>query len=40
MVFSSWTFSDDFLDLIVTSQEGDETNYVKNGEWHLVKIII
>ena len=29
MVFSSWTFSDSLLNLIVTAQEGDESNYVK-----------
>ena len=40
MVFASWTFNGFLLDIIVTTQEGDETNYVSNGEWHLVKLVV
>ncbi len=38
MIFASWTFDGFFLDLNVNSNEGDTTNYIKNGEWHLVKL--
>lgn len=38
MIFASWTFDGFFLDLNVNSEEGDVTNYIKNGEWHLVKL--
>jgi hypothetical protein len=39
MVFASWTFDGFFLDINVNSREGDLTNYIKNGEWHLVKLM-
>lgn len=38
MVFASWTFDGFFIDLNVNSKEGDVTNYIKNGEWHLVNL--
>ncbi|CAF0756631.1 unnamed protein product [Brachionus calyciflorus] len=38
MIFASWTYDGFFLDLSVNSDEGDVTNYIKNGEWHLVKL--
>ncbi len=37
MIFASWTFDGFFLDLNLNSEEGDITNYIKNGEWHLVQ---
>lgn len=40
MIFASWTFNGFLLDLNVNSQEGDITNYMKNGEWHLVKLLV
>lgn len=36
MTFASWTFDGFLVDIILNSQEGDITNYIKNGEWHLV----
>ncbi len=39
MVFASWTFDGFFLDINVNSREGDLSNYIKNGEWHLVKLM-
>jgi hypothetical protein len=39
MVFASWTFDGFFLDININTGEGDTTNYIKNGEWHLVKIL-
>lgn len=36
MTFASWTFDGFLIDIIINSQEGDITNYIKNGEWHLV----
>ena len=39
MIFASWTFDGYFLDINVNSGEGDTTNYIKNGEWHLVKLL-
>ena len=39
MIFASWTFDGLFLDINVNSNEGDITNYIKNGEWHLVKLL-
>lgn len=36
MIFASWTFDGFLIDIIINSQEGDITNYIKNGEWHLV----
>ena len=39
MIFASWTFDGFFLDINVNSKEGDLTNYIKNGEWHLVKLM-
>ncbi len=39
MVFASWTFHGFFLDINVNSNEGDTTNYIKNGEWHLVDLV-
>ena len=39
MIFASWTFDGFFLDINVNSGEGDVTNYIKNGEWHLVKLM-
>jgi hypothetical protein len=39
MVFASWTFDGYLLDIEVNSHEGDVSNYIKNGEWHLVKIM-
>ena len=38
MTFASWTFDGYFLDLNVNSNEGDVTNYIRNGEWHLVNL--
>jgi hypothetical protein len=38
MIFASWTFHGYFLDINVNSNEGDTTNYIKNGEWHLVDL--
>ncbi len=38
MIFASWTFDGFFLDINVNVGEGDATNYIKNGEWHLVEI--
>ena len=38
MIFASWTFDGYLLDIDVNSNEGDVTNYIKNGEWHLVKL--
>jgi nicotinic acetylcholine receptor len=38
MIFASWSFDGFFLDLNLNSEEGDITNYIKNGEWHLVKL--
>ena len=40
MIFASWTFHGYLLDLTITSHDGDLTNYVKNGEWELVKLIV
>jgi hypothetical protein len=39
MIFASWTFDGYFIDINVNSGEGDTTNYIKNGEWHLVKLL-
>jgi hypothetical protein len=39
MIFASWTFDGFFLDININTGEGDVTNYIKNGEWHLVKLI-
>jgi hypothetical protein len=39
MIFASWTYDGFFLDINVNVGEGDTTNYIKNGEWHLVKIL-
>ena len=39
VIFASWTFHGYFLDINVNSNEGDATNYIKNGEWHLVNLI-
>jgi hypothetical protein len=39
MIFASWTFDGFFLDINVNSNEGDITNYIKNGEWHLVRLL-
>ncbi|CAF0756649.1 unnamed protein product [Brachionus calyciflorus] len=38
MIFASWTFDGFLIDINVNSNEGDTTNYIKNGEWHLVKL--
>ena len=38
MIFASWTYDGFSLDLDVNSNEGDITNYIKNGEWHLVNL--
>ena len=38
MIFASWTFDGFFLDINVNSVDGDITNYIKNGEWHLVRL--
>ena len=38
MVFASWTFNGFLLDIVINSQDGDVTNYIKNGEWHLVRL--
>ena len=39
MIFASWTFDGYLLDIDVNSNEGDVTNYIKNGEWHLVNLM-
>jgi hypothetical protein len=39
LIFASWTFDGYFLDINVNSGEGDTTNYIRNGEWHLVKLM-
>ena len=38
LIFASWTFDLLRLNLDINSEEGDSTNYIKNGEWHLVKL--
>ncbi len=38
MLFASWTFDGFFLDINVNTETGDTTNYIKNGEWHLVNL--
>ncbi len=38
LIFASWTFDLLRLNLDVNSKEGDSTNYINNGEWHLVKL--
>lgn len=38
MVFASWSYDGYGLDVDINSGEGDTTNYMKNGEWHLVKL--
>ena len=38
MIFASWTFDGYFLDILLNSNEGDLTNFIKNGEWHLVEL--
>ena len=40
MIFASWTFNGFLLDVNVNSEEGDTTNYMKNGEWSLVKLSV
>jgi hypothetical protein len=39
MIFASWSFDGFSLDININTGEGDVTNYIKNGEWHLVKLI-
>ena len=39
MIFASWTYDGFFLSINVNSKEGDTTNYIKNGEWHLVRLV-
>jgi hypothetical protein len=39
LIFASWTFDGYFLDINVNSGEGDTTNYIKNGEWHLERLL-
>ena len=36
--YGSWTFSGFEVDLKNSSAEGDTSNYIQNGEWHLVGI--
>lgn len=38
MIFASWTFDGSQLGININTGEGDVTNYIKNGEWHLVKL--
>ncbi len=40
MIFASWTFHGDLIDVHVNSEAGDVTNYMKNGEWHLVHLLV
>lgn len=39
LIFASWTFDMLRLNLDINTAEGDSTNYIKNGEWHLVNLI-
>jgi nicotinic acetylcholine receptor, invertebrate len=39
MIFASWTYDGFGLDIDVNTGEGDTTNYIKNGEWHLVNLL-
>jgi nicotinic acetylcholine receptor, invertebrate len=38
MVFASWSYDGFGVDVDINSIEGDTTNYMNNGEWHLVKL--
>ena len=38
MIFASWAYDGFLLDVHINSAEGDTSNYIKNGEWHLVKL--
>ena len=38
MIFSSWAYGGFILDININTDEGDITNYIMNGEWHLVKL--
>ena len=40
MIFASWTFNGNLLNLQITSQNGDLSNFVKNGEWILENLIV
>jgi hypothetical protein len=37
MIFASWTFNGNLVNISINSQEGDQSNFIKNGEWNLVK---
>uniref|UniRef100_A0A914W783 Uncharacterized protein n=1 Tax=Plectus sambesii TaxID=2011161 RepID=A0A914W783_9BILA len=36
--FASWAYDGTKIDLILISEEGDETNYMTSTEWHLISI--
>ncbi|CAG0890050.1 unnamed protein product [Darwinula stevensoni] len=38
MKFASWTYGGDQVNLLRDTEEGDLTNYVKNGEWDLIEM--
>lgn len=38
--FASWTYDGYQLNLIIQSEEGDLSNYVANGEWDLIDMLV
>ena len=38
LVFASWTFDGFALDIQLSTDEGDLTNFLQNGEWHKIEL--
>ncbi|KAI3381546.1 hypothetical protein SNEBB_008709 [Seison nebaliae] len=38
--FASWTYDTSFINITLASEKGDISNFMKNGEWHLVNMTV
>ncbi|XP_054710773.1 neuronal acetylcholine receptor subunit alpha-10-like [Uloborus diversus] len=40
MKFASWTYDGRRVDLVIQTREGDLSNYIENGEWDLITVVV
>lgn len=40
MKFASWTYDGYRLNVMIQTKEGDLSNYVENGEWDLITMLV
>lgn len=40
MKFASWTYDGYRVNVMIQTREGDLSNYVENGEWDLINMLV